>query len=594
MHLVAVVRVVVALGQAHDHAQRPAARDDRRLVDRVRRGFVDRDDRVPRLVIGGHLLLVVGHHHAAALGAHHDLVLGVLELLHRDQALVAPRRQQRRLVDQVGEVGAREARRAARDGARVDVGRQRHLLHVDGQDLLAAVDVGHRHHHLAVEAARAQQRGVEHVGAVGRRDDDDALVGLEAVHLDEELVQRLLALVVRVAEAVAAMAADRVDLVDEDDAGRVLLGLLEHVAHTGCADADEHLDEVRARNGEERHARFTGDGAGEQRLAGAGRADQQRALGNLAAQLGEAARIAQELDDLLQLLARLVDAGDVVEGDAAVPLGQQLGLAFAEAHRPRSAALLHLPKREEGDAQDQHEGQRLDQDIGQPVRLLRRLARVLHLVVLQQLGQRGVVGDRHGREGVAVLVLADDPLLADLHLGHGAFDHLGAEVRIADRTAGRVAARIEHRDDQQQREENSAPNQQAFDPGVPGGLFVVHFGRNPFGRQCRRGLLNSKLARAVGLCGFQLWIRPTCLVQRQIYNYIPVMPSMRFSWHPAKSREQPEKARHRFRDGRASLRRSLRAQRSGSHRTWRAAMADVGPGRRASPAPHLPYRRRRR
>ena len=59
-----------------------------------------------------------------------------------------------------------------------------------------------------------------------------------------ELVQRLLALVVAAAEAGAAMTADGVDFVDEDDAGRVLLGLLEHVAHAAGADADEHLDEV--------------------------------------------------------------------------------------------------------------------------------------------------------------------------------------------------------------------------------------------------------------------------------------------------------------------------------------------------------------
>src|ERR687898_159897 len=46
------------------------------------------------------------------------------------------------------------------------------------------------------------------------------------------------------AQTGAALAADRVDLVDEDDAGGVLLGLLEQVAHTRGADADEHLDEV--------------------------------------------------------------------------------------------------------------------------------------------------------------------------------------------------------------------------------------------------------------------------------------------------------------------------------------------------------------
>ena len=51
-------------------------------------------------------------------------------------------------------------------------------------------------HDAAVEAARSQQRRVEHVGAVGGRQDDDAFAGVEAVHLGQDLVQRLLALVV--------------------------------------------------------------------------------------------------------------------------------------------------------------------------------------------------------------------------------------------------------------------------------------------------------------------------------------------------------------------------------------------------------------
>ena len=59
--------------------------------------------------------------------------------------------------------------------------------------------------------------------------DDDALVAGEAVHLDEQLVQRLLALFV--AERVAAAAAaDGVELVDEDDAGLVAARVLEQLA----------------------------------------------------------------------------------------------------------------------------------------------------------------------------------------------------------------------------------------------------------------------------------------------------------------------------------------------------------------------------
>src|SRR5919197_422565 len=41
-----------------------------------------------------------------------------------------------------------------------------------------------------------------------------------------------------------ALAADRVDLVHEDDGGGGLLGLVEQVADPAGPDADEHLDEV--------------------------------------------------------------------------------------------------------------------------------------------------------------------------------------------------------------------------------------------------------------------------------------------------------------------------------------------------------------
>ena len=47
---------------------------------------------------------------------------------------------------------------------------------------------------------------------------------IEAVHLDQQLVQRLLALLVGVTARSAASAPHRVDLVDEDDAAAVLRG----------------------------------------------------------------------------------------------------------------------------------------------------------------------------------------------------------------------------------------------------------------------------------------------------------------------------------------------------------------------------------
>ena len=165
------------------------------------------------------------------------------------------------------------------------------------------------------------------------------------------------------------MATDRVDFVDEDDARRILLGLLEHVAHAASADADEHLDEVRARNGEERHIRLAGDGAGEQRLAGAGRADQQQAARDAPAEPLEFAGIAQEFDDLLQVELGLVDARHVLEGHAAVRLGQKLGAALAEAER-LAAGALHLPRQENPHADQRHERQPRNQQRNEPGHVL--------------------------------------------------------------------------------------------------------------------------------------------------------------------------------------------------------------------------------
>ena len=131
------------------------------------------------------------------------------------------------------------------DRTKIDVRLERHLARVHAQNLLAPLEIGIAHGDLTIEAAGPQERGVEDVGAVGRRHDDDAVVLREAVHLDEQLVQRLLALLV--AERIAAaIAPDRVELVDEDDARAVTARLPEQLADARCADAGVHLDEVGA------------------------------------------------------------------------------------------------------------------------------------------------------------------------------------------------------------------------------------------------------------------------------------------------------------------------------------------------------------
>ncbi len=193
------------------------------------------------------------------------------------------------------------------------------------QDAAAAEQVRPVDNDLPVEPPWAKQSRVQDVRAVGGRDEDDSALDVESVHLDEQLVQRLLALVVPTTEAGAAVPAHGVDLVDEDDRRRVRLGLLEQIAHPRSADANEHLNEIRTGNGVERHARLASDRAGEQRLASSWRAIEQNALGNLRADGLELGRVLQELLYLLQLLDRLIGARHVGECGLRRVLGNQLG-----------------------------------------------------------------------------------------------------------------------------------------------------------------------------------------------------------------------------------------------------------------------------
>ena len=105
------------------------------------------------------------------------------------------------------------------------------------------------------------------------------------------MVQRLFTLVVAAAQAHSTAAADGVDLVDKDDARAAPPGLLEQVAHAAGADADEHLDELGARDTEKWYPRFAGDGACEQRLARAGRSDEQHAARQSRAERGDSSLV---------------------------------------------------------------------------------------------------------------------------------------------------------------------------------------------------------------------------------------------------------------------------------------------------------------
>ena len=248
------------------------------------------------------------------------------------------------------------------------------------------------------------------------------------------------------------MATHRVDLIDEDDAGRILFALLEHVAHAARADANKHLDKVGAGNREERHVRLAGNRAGEQGLAGARRPDEQHSLRDLAAEPLEFLRIFQVFDDFFEFLLGLVDPGDILESDPPDLLGQKAGPALAEAHGPPAAA-LHLTHEKYPHADQQQHRKPGDQHAKQRGYVFVDRSRGYAYVFLGQSADKIGIVRGIGRERPAVGEMTADVVALNRDIGNlAAIDvvkKIGKRKRRLRSPAGGCLEQVEEGDEKQ-------------------------------------------------------------------------------------------------------------------------------------------------
>jgi len=206
--------------------------------------------------------------------------------------------------------------------------------------------------------------------------------------------------------------------------------LLEQVSDARCADADEHLDELRAGDGEKWHARFARHSAREEGLAGARRPDKKHALRYAGAEAAVLLRILEELDHFLQLRLGLVDAGDIGERDAGLRLDVDLGAALADAHEAAAETRAHAFGEEEPDAEEDERRQHPRQEVAEECAFVD--SRVLHAEPGQALGELGLDQVRHGHglAAFAALQFPGDMAVGNRHLGNLVFLQQALEFAV--------------------------------------------------------------------------------------------------------------------------------------------------------------------
>ncbi len=163
-----VSRRSIFCGPLHRVAKRAdTPRNDGDLLHGIDAGQARGDQSVPHLVIGGPPAFALAQRPALLFDTGDDPLDRGREVIEVHSAGIAPRRGDRRLVDQVGKIGAGETGRKARDLFKVHIETGRDLLNMNLEDGQLAGFVGTIDQHLPVKATGTKQGRIQNLRPIG-------------------------------------------------------------------------------------------------------------------------------------------------------------------------------------------------------------------------------------------------------------------------------------------------------------------------------------------------------------------------------------------------------------------------------------------
>ena len=397
--------------------------NDGNLVHRLAGRYGYGNQGMAGFMVGNPVLLLLAHGVMLLFRTGDNPLDGIFKIFGGHSFPPAAGREDGRFIGHVGQVGAHQSRRPAGDEMQIHVLGQLQLLGMDLQDRFPPLQIRLVNHDLAVEAPGPQQGLVKDFRAVGGRQHHHPLAGVKTVDFHQQLVQGLLPLVVAAhGQGAAALPADGIQLINENNAGSLFAGLIKKVPHPGRPDADKHFDEFRTADTEKRNSGFAGNRLGQQGFPGSRRSHQQDAFRHMPSKALEVLGIFQKLDNLFQLQLRLFHAGHIFESHLGLFTGMNPGFMLADVQKVAAHA-AQPPGNEPPDGENkQHRQNPAENQVVQPVVIVAN--RVLHPVLVQLLHQHVVLEGHGGKQFRPSLLILDFQGAGDLFLADDAFDHL--------------------------------------------------------------------------------------------------------------------------------------------------------------------------
>ena len=211
---------------------------------------------VTDFVVGNNLFLCGRNYRALALVTGDNSFNGFLQIFLLHHVTMHFYSSQRTLIDNIGKLCTAGSGCCPRQRAIVDIVCHTHVTCMNLQDSLTALKIRQLNRNTAVKTSRTQQRLIQRFRTVGSCQNNYTLAAVKTVHLTQQLIQSLLAFIIAAELTVITAFADGIDFIDKYYARCLFLRLLEQIAHTGSAHADEHFYKFTAADAEERHLGF--------------------------------------------------------------------------------------------------------------------------------------------------------------------------------------------------------------------------------------------------------------------------------------------------------------------------------------------------
>mmetsp|Transcript_16893 Transcript_16893/g.29072 ORF Transcript_16893/g.29072 Transcript_16893/m.29072 type:complete len:407 (+) Transcript_16893:208-1428(+) len=286
------------------------------------------------LVVGNKLILLLGKHGSTSLllKTNHDTVNSTINFLPSNGRFGLAGGSDSSLVHEVLKLGARESRSTATNGLKINIGLKGLSTSVNAKDTSTSPEVGKVHSDLPVETSRTKECLIKNVNPVGGCNGDNSRVSIESIHLYQNLVNSLFPLIVSTSESSTTLTSDSIDLINEDNAGSVLLRLREDVTDTRRSNTNEHLNELRSRDGDEGHSSLTSNSLGKKGLTSTGRSIKDNSPWNSAAVLRVHLRLLQEINNLSQLQLGAIASSNILKVHASIRNHLNFGLGLTHSH----------------------------------------------------------------------------------------------------------------------------------------------------------------------------------------------------------------------------------------------------------------------